>query len=422
MAPIINPLDELQGFGESKPTYNSQNLRLETARIQSENNAFDMLRRAQAAQRGDMTPSQGWASALLAAIPTLGGYLIGKSVGAPKIPEGTYFKDMGFDDFSKINSASGGASGGLAGLAVGQQNQKDYAQSILEDPKILAAQAQNEMYKSKDLLNDQNALLQAQFGNEAADKRMDSEFEQRKELERLKGEEDRKTAAARGAPEGDQPIDLSTPEKQAAFDAIVAGKGTAAHFSLLSPKAIAAANAAQRERSRAGKVVPGTLDISDKAKLELAEKAAFISQVEDVASEIAGFPSLASYQTTKIASGLDPTQIQSRVNATVATLTKILSGAAATDNERDNIKKFLAGDVTADPATVSLSMRRYAEDQRAMGLRTVQNIPKLKTVAGGVSLFGGSQPDANPSGDMPVRSQYANPQDYLAALRKYNGG
>jgi hypothetical protein len=346
-----------------------------------------------------MTPSQGIASALLAAIPTLGGYLIGKSVGAPKLPEGVYFKGMGVDEFGKIAGASGGASGGLAGMQVGLENQEKYKNSILEDPKILAAQAQNEMYRSKDLTNDQNALIQAQLGNEAAEKRMNSEFAQRKELERLRGEEDRKTAAARGGPEEDQPIDLSTPEKQAAFDAIVAGKGTAAHFSLLSPKAINAANAAQRERSRAGKVVPGTLDISDKAKLDLAERAAFISQVEDVASEISGFPSLASYQTTKIASGLDPTQIQSRVNATVATLTKILSGAAATDNERANIKKFLAGDVTADPATVALSMRRYAEDQRALGLRTVENIPKLETVAGARSLFGGSQPDADPLSD-----------------------
>jgi len=421
MAPI-NPFDDDQEFGVSKPNFQNQELRLQTEKMQADKNALDLLTRAQAAQRGDMTPSQGIASALLAAIPTLGGYLIGKSVGAPKIPEGTYFKGMGYDDFSKLNSASGGNSGGLAGYAVGQENQKEYAKSILEDPTILQDQAKAEMFRAKDLTNDQNALIQAQLGNEADMREVGARISGEKELIAARGAEDRRTNAESGAPDGDQPIDLATPEKQAAFDAIVAGKGTAAHFSLLSPKAIAAANAAQRERIRAGGVNPGTLDISDKNRFELAEKSAVIAQIRDVASEIGDYPSLIEYQSTKLASGMDPEQVQSRVRATVATLTKAISGLAATDKERINIEKFLAGDVTANPKLVQLSMNRYAQDQETMGLNTIEGLQKLKTIEGARSLFGGSQPDANPSGDMPIRSQYANPQEYLAALRKYNGG
>jgi hypothetical protein len=164
---------------------------------------------------------------LLAAIPTLGGYLIGKSVGAPKLPEGVYFKGMGVDEFGKIAGASGGASGGLAGMQVGLENQEKYKNSILEDPKILAAQAQNEMYRSKDLTNDQNALIQAQLGNEAAEKRMNSEFAQRRELERLKGEEDRKTAAAKPPKPSDDPAAAAAAAK-AMYDNAVKTYGSAA--------------------------------------------------------------------------------------------------------------------------------------------------------------------------------------------------
>lgn len=227
---MADPFDPEQEFGVSKPTYQNQELRLQTEKMQADKNAMDLLTRAQAAQRGDMSPSQGIASALLAAIPTLGGYLIGKSVGAPKIPEGTYFKGMGFEDFSKINSASGGNSGGLAGYAVGQENQKEYAKSILEDPKILAAQAGIEAKRGESLQNDQSQLVQAGLTQDREDARLDTKGAQDLRNIRATGEESRKTVLARDA------TGEMTPEEEAAQGRILAGKEQPGDFSLLPPK------------------------------------------------------------------------------------------------------------------------------------------------------------------------------------------
>jgi hypothetical protein len=229
MAPIIDPLDELQQFGGA-PSYKSQDLKLETERIKADTNAFDLLRRAQAAQRGDMTPSQGIASALLAAIPTLGGYLIGKSVGAPKMPEGVYFKGMGVDDFGKIAGASGGASGGLAGLQVGLDNQEKYKNSILEDPKILAAQAAIEAKRGEALQNDQSQLVQAGLAQDREDSRLGIKGAQDLANIRATGEESRKTVLARDA------TGEMTPEEEAAQARILNGKEQPGDFSMLSPR------------------------------------------------------------------------------------------------------------------------------------------------------------------------------------------
>lgn len=84
----------------------------------AESNALEYLR-ASLQKSADVSPSQGLAAALLAAVPTLGGYLIGKSVGAPDIPAGVYGMDM-----SKYQT--GANAGGAAGAALGNKVSGDF--------------------------------------------------------------------------------------------------------------------------------------------------------------------------------------------------------------------------------------------------------------------------------------------------------
>lgn len=114
--------------------YNNQALLLSEQEAKAEDDAMSYLRMAMR-KSAEVTPTQGAAAALLAAIPTLGGYLIGKSVGPADIPEGFYGADL-----SKY--ATGGAYGGMQGAQVGASAASQYLGGLEADQ----AQA-NEAYQ-----------------------------------------------------------------------------------------------------------------------------------------------------------------------------------------------------------------------------------------------------------------------------------
>lgn len=84
----------------------------------------------------EVTQDQGIAAALLAAIPTFGGYLIGKSVGSTEVPAGVTNIDP-----SKLKQ-TGAYAGGLAGAGIGQQAAGGYLTSVLDENK-----SENKVYE-----------------------------------------------------------------------------------------------------------------------------------------------------------------------------------------------------------------------------------------------------------------------------------
>lgn len=134
--------------------------------------AMDLLSRSMASQR-DISPSQGIAAALLAAIPTLGGYLMGKSIGGAEVPRigelGIAPENMKYLSSSSLNmfdpgkyDPTGGYAGGLAGAKIGAEASKDYTGAIELDnahnQKVLAAKAQIESQRADQLRQQANTV------------------------------------------------------------------------------------------------------------------------------------------------------------------------------------------------------------------------------------------------------------------------
>lgn len=141
----------------------------------AQDSAMELLSRSMASQR-EISPSQGIAAALLAAIPTLGGYLIGKSVGTTALPSGLTNLDP-----SKLNP-TGGYVGGLAGSQIGANASKDYTGAIetdnLHKQKVLAAQAQIENDRAQQLRQQANTVENAALGIDAKIAMMPLEMQQ----------------------------------------------------------------------------------------------------------------------------------------------------------------------------------------------------------------------------------------------------
>lgn len=142
-SPMLREEDTTQyGFGVPA-AYRSNIALLEQSQQESENKALELLQRSMKTS-ADVSPGQGIAAALLAAIPTIGGYMIGKSVGRPELPAG-YFEAGGTRAALGDTSGIGGAAGGLAGSVVGLKSAGGYLKGLEADQaqanKSLVAQA-----------------------------------------------------------------------------------------------------------------------------------------------------------------------------------------------------------------------------------------------------------------------------------------
>jgi len=132
--------------------YTRRALLLESQAAKAEDNAMSYLRQSLNSSR-EVTQSQGIAAALLAAIPTFGGYLIGKSVGSSKIPQGVY---KGLDDLAP----TGAYAGGLAGTKIGQEASSGYLSALekdkVEGKKVLDAMSDLERQRADRLTQQAN--------------------------------------------------------------------------------------------------------------------------------------------------------------------------------------------------------------------------------------------------------------------------
>lgn len=169
MPPILlDPIDPAYGMRQKADFTREQ------SDLASES-AMDLLSRSMASQR-EISPTQGIAAALLAAIPTLGGYLIGKSVGGtPKLQAGL---GLTYDDLAP----TGGNVGGLAGSQIGANASKDYTGAIELDnqhkQKVLAAEAQIESDRAQQLSQQANTVENAALSIDADIAKMPLELQQ----------------------------------------------------------------------------------------------------------------------------------------------------------------------------------------------------------------------------------------------------
>lgn len=116
----VRPEDEEWEWGMPSAFTNAE-LKFSGEAAKAEDNAMSLLRQS-LNQQPEVTPTQGIAAALLAAIPTIGGYMIGKSVGDPNIPDGVTM------DMSKYQT--GGYAGGLMGMQAGAGAADSYLKGL----------------------------------------------------------------------------------------------------------------------------------------------------------------------------------------------------------------------------------------------------------------------------------------------------
>ncbi len=184
--PPTNPLSQFLD-----PGYASSVDQLQASAADKENDAMEKLRLAMQKQ-ADVSPTQGFAAALLAAIPTIGGYVMGSRNKMPSMPEGTWAKDFG--EYSKMAGQVGGAAGINQGAAVGQQAAGGYLASLDAD----RAQANDANLKMSGILLQQagredqqaNQLLQAGLGQRSASNMENQRFEHDKQLLDIKTRND----------------------------------------------------------------------------------------------------------------------------------------------------------------------------------------------------------------------------------------
>lgn len=131
LAPIVPDIEATPG-GRSK--FTAEQLRLEQAAEKSRGSAMELLGKALNNQP-EITPSQGFAAALLGAIPTIGGYMMGRSIGRPNIPQGVYFDGISPSQFNEQFGSSGANAGGAMGAQIGANAAQGYFNSREEEVK-----------------------------------------------------------------------------------------------------------------------------------------------------------------------------------------------------------------------------------------------------------------------------------------------
>lgn len=170
-----------------------------------ENKAMEMLQAAMKSS-AEVTPTQGMAAALLAAVPTLGGYLIGRNQKVPTMPAGTWMKS--FDDYKNMAGGIGAAAGLGQGAAAGAKASTDYIGKLEADQKqanqvnILGAKAEIDAAEQLRRIDAENAQLDTRLAAELPIRKEQMDLERRRldyydkaEARRAEGQEKRLSGA-----------------------------------------------------------------------------------------------------------------------------------------------------------------------------------------------------------------------------------
>lgn len=119
---LVRPRDVTDYSLNSSARYNNREMALQSQIAAAQQSGENYLRQSQN-RKADLSTGNDIAGALLAAVPTIGGALIGSAVGRPTLPQGVYGLDM-----SKYNV---GAGAGLAqGAALGDQTSQNYFKNL----------------------------------------------------------------------------------------------------------------------------------------------------------------------------------------------------------------------------------------------------------------------------------------------------
>lgn len=307
------------------------------------NEALELLK-ASMQKSPEISPSQGIAAALLGAIPTIGGYLIGRSVGDPDLPAGIH----GFD---ATKYKTGAYAGGLAGVELGDRTSKRYLQN-LEEEQARRNSVRESMAK---------IYLESAEKNEAAAINRDNlEFQQQSIAER----EGRAQAAAlaeisaRGAANVDMERQLKAEGLGRYYDT---QRGYPATVQLMTPEQRAAYVARQAGVDPTGRPIAKPVNIPSPEAQKLAGTYEFVQENLRLASEIERFPDWMTYKATMAASGLDPNALFARILNNKDKLARARTGAVINKDEEVVFQRMLLGDFSAGPQAVANILRKISE-------------------------------------------------------------
>jgi hypothetical protein len=322
--------DEEHGFGQPTGGFQSQALQLSAKQAVAEESAMNYLRNA-LNKSPEVTPQQGIAAALLASIPTLGGYMIGNAVGRVKTPEGVYFKNP--DTLNQYQT--GGAAGGAMGAQLGGESSMGYLKSLeaqqAQRNKINEEMAQEESKRAYALGQEAN-----QASMYAAKQQANKEMIPLEEASRIR------IANATRQPREPSMWDQMSPEQRAANLAKLSGvqaDGTPVSIDRKRPL--------------------------DAAGQDLVSSAInIINRGESLASELEQIGGMAEYVKVKSATGLDPNMIGSRMKGVIADVVRAASGLTVTEQEVARNTERVFGDMTANPQQSAAILRNFLTEQR----------------------------------------------------------
>lgn len=388
--------------------FTAEGLRLEGQAAKSRDNAMDLLGRALANQP-EITPSQGFAAALLAAVPTIGGYLAGKAVGRPNIPEGTYFKGVSPGEFSKMFGSSGANAGGAMGAQIGQNAAQGYFNSREEETKqqipVLAKQAAIEENRAQDLSGQANRMNLA--GLEADEWKERLPLQAQKEIQVAEATQE---AAARRAKEqydyerANPRLNTRPPNR----------------FELMSPEQQKAYAEKMSGRDEFGNPTKKQVHISDAVTEKVAAIGNLVDEARLAANEMKGFKSWGELRAASSAAGLDPEAKVARVRALVAAKIKEQSGTAASEAEAKRITGFIMGDESLGPDGVANYLERFAQREAARGHKLITTAETINDPEARKNLFAEPSAGNNTGGSSPLTYEEILAEE-RSKLRKERG-
>lgn len=372
------PMSIAPEYGTSgSNTYTREALRLSEEQTKAQDNAMQLLARSLATPQ--ISTGQKIAASLLGAIPTLGGYLIGRSIGRPDIPEGTFFKGTSPAEFSKMFSVGPGFAG-AQGAEVGQKAVESYFDDInksyTETRPVLTAMAGIESKRADDLGDKAFKLEEQQMENEEWQRRLPLQAQNQimvneaiadATLERQKEFHDHQIANP--GPERatrNSFLDSMTPEQKKAYLERRTGYDEFGNPTQQKPK------------------------ISPADKQRIAGMRINIEQAELAAGEFRKFKSWGALQAAQRAAGLDPDVAMGRTRHLVSNVIKTISGTAASDKERASIEKFVAGDITLGPEQLANYLERFAQREREAGRVLIDTIEQIENPESRKKFFAGS--------------------------------
>jgi len=357
---------------------------LDSQETLAEQNALGYLNQAMGSTK-EMSVTQGIAAALLGVIPTIGGYLIGKSIGGVDYSSMPYTMDP-----AKL-APTGAAAGGIAGAEIGSNAVDAYSARLEAKRKQENATyeklANLETKKADRLANEADQLRATGLKVDADVAMLPIELEQYRKQQEI----------ARDA-------QVSAHIASRSYDAAhpLGGEATPSIFDLMSPEQKAAYVAKKAGISLDGKPVAESSRLSSlpvAAQNDLAESKALIDMAYATSSDIKTYKSWGELVAAKTASGLDPNAAMAGVQDLADRALRSRSGAAAPPAERAEVSKFVAGDITIPPAKVSMFLEKYAERERQFGISKLKAYETLSNPQTRSDLF------ADPLADKKRRQQ-----------------